>query len=306
MKILFTGGGGAGSEAIYRILKDFYDVYFADADINAINPLIPLKRRHSIPMANNPKFLEGVKKICDQLSIDLLIPGVDEELALLSELDSVNIMLPDADYVNTMLDKFKSSQVLSGLGLDAPVTTLIADYKNNNWTYFPCIAKPVSGRGSRDVYIIESAKQISAYLSLTGISEYKAVLQEKIVGIEYTVLVAADSKANLHAVVPVKIKSKKGITISAITERNLLVEEACRNIHNLLPTRGCYNIQLILTSDGKVFPFEINPRISTTFCMSLVAGVNPIDIYSQKCAPEKLLTYKTGLKLQRYWTNDFS
>ena len=217
MKILFTGGGGAGSEAIYRILKDFYDVYFADADINAINPLIPLKRRHSIPMANNPKFLEGVKKICDQLSIDLLIPGVDEELALLGELDSVNIMLPDADYVNTMLDKFKSSQVLSGLGLDAPVTTLISDYKNNNWTYFPCIAKPVSGRGSRDVYIIESAKQISAYLSLTGISEYKAVLQEKIVGIEYTVLVAADSKANLHAVVPVKIKSKKGITISAIT-----------------------------------------------------------------------------------------
>ena len=171
MKILFTGGGGAGSEAIYRILKDFYDVYFADADINAINPLIPLKRRHSIPMANNPKFLEGVKKICDQLSIDLLIPGVDEELALLGELDSVNIMLPDADYVNTMLDKFKSSQVLSGLGLDAPVTTLIADYKNNNWTYFPCIAKPVSGRGSRDVYIIESAKQISAYLSLTGISK---------------------------------------------------------------------------------------------------------------------------------------
>jgi carbamoyl-phosphate synthase large subunit len=306
MKILFTGGGGAGSEAIYRSLKDSYDIHFSDADVNAINPLIPNNCRHAIPMAKDPKFVEEVKELCDRLSIDLLVPSVDEELALLSKLDSVNVMLPDSDYINIMLDKFRCNQALIGLGLNAPKTTIIADYKKNNWMYFPCIAKPISGRGSRDVYIIDSAEQVGSYLNLTGLGEHEAILQEKIVGVEYTVLVAADLKTNLHVVVPVRVVSKKGITISAMVEHNLIVEKACSDIHNRLPARGCYNIQLMLTDDGMVFPFEINPRISTTFCMSLMSGIDPINIYFNKYAPEALLTYKTGLKLHRYWVNDFS
>ena len=32
LKILITGGGGVGSEAIYRLLRDTYDLYFADCD----------------------------------------------------------------------------------------------------------------------------------------------------------------------------------------------------------------------------------------------------------------------------------
>ena len=306
IKILFTGGGGAGSEAIYRILKDYYEVYFSDADVNTINTSIPKKFRHVIPMAGDLKFVEKVRKLCNQLSIDLLVPSVDEELTLLSKVDFVNVMIPSSDYVDIMLDKFKCNQVLAELGLNVPKTILISDYKYNNWTDFPCIAKPRSGRGSRNVYVINSAEQINAYLDLTGLNEYEAILQEKIVGVEYTVLVAADLNTKLHAVVPVRVDSKKGITISAMIENNALIEKACSDTHNKLPTRGCYNIQLILTDDGKVFPFEINPRISTTFCMSLMSGIDPIDIYFHKNAPKKLLTYKAGLKLYRYWTNNFS
>ena len=305
MKILFTGGGGAGNEAIYFILKDIYDVYFADADINSINPLIPLNHRHTIPMADDPKFTEEVEKICKQLSIDILIPGVDEELVLLSKLKSVDVMLPGINYVNNMLDKYTCNQMLIDLNIDAPATTLISDYKNNHWSHFPCIAKPRSGRGSKDVYVIESAEQVNAYLSLTGINKDDAILQEKIIGVEYTVLVAADSEENLHAIIPVKVNSKKGITISAITEHNIIIEDACKKIHNLIPTKGCYNIQLILTNSGRAIPFEINPRISTTFCMGLKSGIDPIDIYSHKHKLKKLLRYKAGLKLQRYWFNNF-
>jgi len=306
MKILFTGGGGAGCEAIYRILGDTYDLHFADADINAINTLIPVERRHAIPMASNPEFIDKIIYIYDQLSIDLLIPGVDEELPILGKLSHINVLLPDIDYINTMLDKYKCNKILKKLNIDAPDTILVKDYKNINWMYFPCIAKPRSGRGSRNVFVINSAEQINGYISLTGLKKHEVVLQEKAVGIEYTVLMAADSKARLHAVVPVMVEDKKGITISAITDNNLLVENACKKIHSKLPTCGCYNIQLILTHSGMVMPFEINPRVSTTFCLSLEAGVNPIDIYLSKNPIKKILKYKIGLKLRRYWINSFS
>ncbi len=303
--ILFTGGGGAGNEAIFRILSDDYEMHFADADLSAISPLIPEEFRHEIPYAVSSDFIDNINTLCSKYKIDLVIPGVDEELIKIGNINTP-LMLPDVNYVKNMLDKYTCNHILTDLGIVAPKTTLISDYKSNNWSYFPCIAKPRSGRGSRNVYIIESERQIDAYLSLTGINDNESVLQEKIIGVEYTVLVAADQDANLHAVVPVRIKSKKGITISAVIEHNAIIEGACKKIHNQIPTKGCYNIQLILTDDGAVFPFEINPRISTTFCMSLESGIDPIDIYINKHKSNVMLKYKNEIKLNRYWFNSFS
>jgi len=306
MRLLFTGGGGAGSESIYRLLSDRYDIHFADADINAIDQQIPVSHRHKIPMADSPDFSLIVEELCVQLSIDLLIPTVDEELLKLKELDVVDVMLPQTNYIETMLDKLHSIQLLSKFNLDVPKTILVDDYTETNCIDFPCIIKPRNGRGSRNVYTIEDPEQISAYLKLTGLQRGEAILQKKIFGDEYTVLVSADQKANLHAIVPIKVGIKRGITIKAETESNSIVEGACRVIHEKIPAQGCYNIQLMLTSSGKVFPFEVNPRISTTFCMSLEAGINPIELYMQDRAPETLSIFQSGIKLSRYWRNIFS
>ena len=306
MKILFTGGGGAGSEAIYRLLKDKYIVYFSDANIDNIHPSIPNDRKHLIPLAEDSRFVEKVVHLCVKLSIDLIVPTVDEELYMLSELKTFNVMSPDPLYINTMLDKLHSSIALLEAGLDAPETILFEDFKVDNWLYFPCIAKPRSGRGSRNVHILDSMHQVKAYLSLTKLNGREAVLQKKIIGQEYTVLMAADSNKRLHAIVPVKVKCKRGITIDAVTEYNDYIKRSCMSIHRAFPTHGCYNIQLILTEDGKVFTFEINPRISTTFCMGIMAGIDPIEIYINKKQPDSLLPFKTGIKLKRYWKNFLS
>ena len=89
----------------------------------------------------------------------------------------------------------------------------------------------------------------------------------------------ANSQSELLCVVPAKISVKKGVTIKAKTDYNLSVINACRNIHQKIPCAGTYNIQLILTNDNHVYPFEINPRISTTFCLILAAGINPIELF---------------------------
>ena len=70
--------------------------------------------------------------------------------------------------------------------------------------------------------------------------------------------------------------SKKVILGKTDNNKNIINE--CFKIHNELKTPGCYNIQLILTKN-KVYTFEINPRISTTTCLAIYAGVDIVNIF---------------------------
>lgn len=308
-RILFTGGGGAGNEAIFRLFADLYDMHFADADPAAIDPTIPAERRHCIPMASSSNFVSGVMDLVRRLQIDLLVPGVDEELPALAGLadegSDVDILVPDATYVNTMLDKFLTARTLRDKGLEA-LETITADDGRADAFRYPCIAKPRRGRGSRGVRIIGGTTERDAYLVLTGRPAVETVLQELASGQEYTVLMAADKRARLRAVVPVRVDVKRGITIRAETDSSDVVIRACRAIHEALPARGLYNIQCILTGeDGPLLPFEINPRISTTFCLAAAAGVDPMSLYLDNDNGDSSLAPFRTVVLRRNWRNTF-
>lgn len=307
ISILLTGGGGSGNEALYRLLENKYKLHFADADIDAIDPSIPKTQRHQIPWANNPNFLDTMKQLCQHLEIQILIPGVDEELLLLAR-NSHNIqptclLLPTSSYVETMLDKLHMAHALREKGILVPFSQSLSD--DFSQFRFPCILKPRSGRGSRGVRVIntmEEAKEVQLKL------EYMAdsmLLQEKIEGIEYTVQMAANSQGQLCAIVPVRVDIKRGITIRARTEADPHVINACEAIHNAMPTPGCYNIQLIKDSKNNVFPFEINPRVSTTLCLVVAAGIDPVSIFCGEQRDCKLSAFDDGLQLHRHWKNYF-
>ncbi len=304
-RILFTGGGGAGNEAIFRLLGSRYDLHFADADQDNIDNTIPLDRRHEIPLARAEGFSDRVSQLCQTLKIDLLVPGVDEELLAMAELSRGNafeVLVPEHFYVETMLDKFLTAKALLRAGLPAP-QTVTAD--SDGSVGFPCMAKPRQGRGSRGVQRLESAAQCEAYLTLSGLPASEIIRQELLIGQEYTVLMAADRSARLHAIVPVKVSIKRGITILAETERSAQIIAACQTIHKALPARGLYNIQCMALPDGRVMVFEINPRISTTFCLAVAAGIDPLAIYLDNKAPDATLKTFEITRLRRHWRNDF-
>ena len=301
-KILFTGGGGAGNEALFRLLGDRYEMHFADADLQAIDPSIPIERRHEIPFANHPDFGKEVCGLFQRLEIDLLVPGVDEELALVAGLvdeGRLRALLPSASFVRRNLDKFSSMTFLNELGL-APETVLAEEAESIG---FPCIVKPRCGRGSRGVSVISSAEKWAAYLTLSEAGEGGCIAQELGVGEEFTVMMAADSEGVLRAVVPVAVGIKRGITLRAETRRDERVEAACCKIHAADPVPGCYNIQLILQEDGRILVFEINPRVSTTLCLGVAAGIDPLAILYQRIDGDDLLPFTEQLQLRRYWVN---
>ena len=305
--VMITGGGGAGCEAIFRLFSDRYELYFVDSDVSNIDPIIPSSNKRQIPLATDIDFLPVLKKLCFDLEVGLLIPGVDEELLLISESadqwGATQIMLPHSSYVSSMTDKLTMIKVLEAQDILVPKTeSLDNDISQFD---FPCIVKPREGRGSRGVFSVANRIELEAFREKVGKDANTQVLQKQYFGTEYTVQMIANSERELLCVVPVKISLKKGITISAEVDDNILVVNACKLIHQKVPCGGTYNIQLILTTDGDVYPFEINPRISTTFCLVVAAGVDPIDLFLNGKVEKSPYPFNNGTVLNRHWHNYF-
>jgi len=308
--ILFTGGGGAGSEALFRMMDLHYEVHFADADIHTKPYSIPSERFHQIPIASDPSFIPQLTELSKALGVDLLIPSVDEELLSISQARKAfgcEVLLPPTEFISAHTDKLVSSSRLQSLGLPVPHTEMLADVDRMS---FPCIVKPRRGRGSRGVAIVNCKQELNAHITLSRRAPEDFILQELLQGQEYTVMMAADGDSKLHAVVPVKVGIKRGITLRAETDHNEQVIAACVAIHTADPVPGCFNIQLVKSIAGDIKPFEINPRISTTTCLGYVAGVDFVSIFlgSQKQQARckgGLLVFRDHVGLKRSWYNEF-
>ena len=308
MRVLFTGGGGAGTEALWELLRDRHELHFADADVHRVTPKVPRSNAHPIPFASSAGFLECTKKLCDDLRIEILVPGVDEELEQLAsrreEFASTTILMPTLAFTSTMLDKFEFARALSAAGVPIPRTHSLADPEP--WTAFPCIVKPRRGRGSRGVTIVRDAAEFEAMVTAAGERADEYVVQELAAGTEYSVQVVADSERRLRAVFPARILAKRGITISAIGEQNQAVIDACESIHRSVPTSGCYNVQGMLDEGSTFLPFEINPRVSTTLCLAVASGVDPVEIFTTPIEREGLVPFVAGVALDRFWHNEIT
>lgn len=305
MRVLFTGGGGAGTSALWSLLGGRYEIHAADADPSRISPIIPRERVHQIPMGSDPNFLASLRELCTRIEIDVLVPGVDEELLSIAEnhdsFGSTRVILPDKTFVSSMLDKLTFAEVMDSRGIPVPRTVRLD--RSEAWTDFPCIVKPRRGRGSRGVTLVSHEVELRSIAAGLGMDAAALIVQELIVGDEYSVQVIAGPDGALRAVVPASILIKRGITISAVTKADEVIRRACDDLHHAFPTSGIYNVQGILTRDGKFLVFEINPRVSTTLCLAVAAGIDVIEL---SCAAGEQLPAREGIRLDRFWTNVFS
>ena len=59
-RLLFTAGGSPGQEGIYRLLKDRYDLYFADLQIRKMSDVIPEKKKLVVPAVAAENYLDKI------------------------------------------------------------------------------------------------------------------------------------------------------------------------------------------------------------------------------------------------------
>ncbi len=272
--ILFTGGGGIGNELIWKTLKKKYNVYFCDMNIDNVNIKIPKKNILKVPAVKNKKYIKSIKKICDKYNIDIIVPGIDEELKKFKKNENLfkRVFLPSIDLIKKCNDKWLFYQECKKNKINVPTTSLakkfqIQKHKNS------VILKPRFGRGSQGIIYCKNQKIAKAHLKILNMENKlnNYIIQDYVKGNEFTVTQYFDKKSYLYQLL---VHVKKGVTIRASATNDINVNHFCKKISEVYEHEKIYNIQLIKTKK-KCTLIEINPRISTTFCFFLANGFDP-------------------------------
>ena len=275
--VLLTGAGGAPSPGLIRHLKQSgFRVLAADMDKFAPGLFIADKG-FIIPAGKSPDFLNAMRNICNNESVDVIIPGVDEELIPVLELENegISILLPQLDFVKLCLDKYLLMQCMKSKDISVPETRLATQGAGD--LQFPVIVKPRIGRGSRHIKIVSSENDLKDCINSLPYSPEQILLQEYIDGQEFTVSVIVWRDGLVQAVVPKEIILKKGITYLAVTRYNQFIENMAKEIQEKMKANGPFNLQLKIDKNSQQpVPFEINPRFSTTISLTIASGIDEL------------------------------
>lgn len=301
--VLITCAGGAGSLPLAESLPKTFRVFLADAnDHITARTKLPFRK---IPMGSNPSYSEALHSLIKEWNIDYIVPGADEELVPLARLQEEGIVRsisPDRGFIETCLNKKQLMRELDAHG----ISTLLPFEKKEDVSY-PAIAKPVFGRGSREVHRIDSNSELQGYLQLYGKTFSEILVQPYIAGEEFTVSVIVNNRNQLIGIVPKRVIEKRGITQIAVTEKNDLIEEVCKRIVEKMHPCGPFNVQLKFLENA-CFIFEINPRLSTTAILTDRAFGNEIELYIRYFDSSNLAslpTMKEGVYLRRHHEHRF-
>ncbi|MCS6955557.1 MAG: ATP-grasp domain-containing protein [Candidatus Calescibacterium sp.] len=246
-------------------------------------------------------YTDDIVSFCKSRKISYVIPGGEEPLKLLveefSKLLENNIVLVnnDVEFVKTYSNKKITFDKLKELGIDIPYTkevSLDTDFRD---LPYPCVIKPFIGTGGSDgVYIVGNPEDCELHCHFLIKSGKKIIIQEYIpldegeftIGVlsltDATVVGAIVMKRIFNSKLSISFKNKYGI-ISSGYSQGLIdyfpdIQEQAVAIASAVKSRGPINIQCRLRN-GKIIPFEINPRFSASTYLRALAGFNEIDIF---------------------------
>ena len=306
-----TAGSAPTPGTILHLREQGFRVVATDVDPSAPG-LYLADRGHLVPPGDSEAFLPRMRELCALENAAAVVPLVDEELVQVGELakDGVAVLLPRLEFVTDCLDKYALMRRLADAAIGVPRTWLASEWPTDAADHSPggLIVKPRSGRGSRGVMVIDSSHDMARVVSESGYAADELIVQERILGPEYTVSVVVWRDGRVQAVVPKEVVLKQGVTKYAVSRRNAEVARTCRAIQTALRADGPFNVQLCLDSQGRPRVFEINPRFSSTAALTTAAGVDEIaGLLRQAVGEGPPLTdeWREGVAMVRRWSDEF-
>lgn len=231
-----------------------------------------------VPRVTESNYIEVTKEICHRHNIRLLIPLIDTELVLLSKHKSefagmgVTVLVSSEETNEICFNKRKTHDFFRRAGVDIPQIfdpqKILADPKAE----YPFLLKPANGSSSVGVTKINNARELEFFKDYIK----DPILQEFVVGNEYTLDVLVDFQGNVHSVVPrLRIETRAGEVSKGMTVKNPAIMAAGIKVAKALPGAvGCITIQCFLTFNDEIKFIEINPRFGGGFPLSVEAGAD--------------------------------
>jgi carbamoyl-phosphate synthase large subunit len=301
-----TGTGGGVGQSIIKCLQNTdYSIVALDSDPSSVG-LNACNRSFVIPRSDSQDYIEQLLSICESQKIQVLFPGLDIELSVLSnslekfEKIGTKVVVSDPSVVQIANDKWKTYEFCNNNYIGRPRTSLLKNFDASSAWSFPCVVKQrLDGTGSRNVFFI---KDLEAYsrLDINKIKDH-FIAQERIDGDEYT-CGAIMLDGVYYGCIVMKRVLRNGDTSKCFVKKNEVIEQYVKDIMASLKPYGACNIQLKMRN-GAPFLMEINARCSGTTAARSLCGFNEpkmiCDYILKQVAPVHDIQEKVIL---RYWT----
>lgn len=255
--------------------------------------------------ADSDEFISFINNIVRTEKVDLLIPGIEQDLKALiqgfGELDhSAKYSLNNKVLYQTFDDKKETYRFLEG-------TADLIPYIEYSETLFedaeelfglPFILKQDISYASKGVAVINEKKDFDFYIDRFGsgcMAQKKLDIKDR----EYTC--ALFGLGNGEFVNPIALRrelSQEGATKKALNVKvNDVMLETMNRICRKCRFEGPTNLQFI-EYDGKYLLLEINGRVSSSTSMRMLFGVNEAEM----CIDHYLMQKRPETTTQRYGT----
>jgi len=192
-------------------------------DINPLSPALYFGNRHHIvPLTTDRYYIPIIESICDVEDVSLIIPTIDDELPIFGRvrerLEGVGIRVAISSEETGLIcnDKYETYQFCLRNDIPVPVTALAADINDRKFRY-PAIVKPRFGRGSVNVYTVQTEDHLRLFANYVP----DALIQDYVEGTEFTIDVLCNFNGKVISVVPrERLVIRAGVSDKGITRKN--------------------------------------------------------------------------------------
>ena len=265
-RVLITGCAGEIGIAICKILRanNVAEMIFG-CDVNPtgacekyFDKLLLVNRADALT------WIDQFKDIICQNEIDLIIPTVENELSrlVIQKFDLSKFLCPPEKIIATCLDKWETSRFLMANNLPVADTKLLSDHAD---IAYPLIVKPRSGRGSQNIYIVNTEVEFSDMKASLTSDDW--VVQELLEpsSSELTCGLFRSKTGETRTLILQRVL-KGGMTVSGVVMENEEVDAMLRRVADAFQLSGSINVQCILTDHGpKIFEINRIKHLSFTF-----------------------------------------
>ncbi|MBF0406190.1 MAG: ATP-grasp domain-containing protein [Candidatus Riflebacteria bacterium] len=262
-----------------------------------------------VPRVDHPDYLNELLNICSKYKINLVVPLIDPELQILSDSETrfrqagITLLSSSSETNSLCIDKVKTHQFFSKIGIKTPEILNIVDVLNNSDdSVYPLFLKPRFGSGSVGAVKIENKEQLEFHSKMVT----NPILQEYISGDEYSIDILTDKSGKVISVVPrLRLEVRSGEICKGVTVKDARLISGAKFVAESLPgTFGCLTVQCFVTSENEIVYTEINPRFGGGIPLTIQAGANfplwIIQMVQDKNPETQLDSWEDGLVMLRY------
>ncbi|HJO13105.1 MAG TPA: ATP-grasp domain-containing protein [Gammaproteobacteria bacterium] len=263
---------------------------------------------YTVPKGNESGYPGEILRICKKEDINYILPLSDEESLALSfnkELFLAEAAVPivsDYEAVSIACDKGNLLEHLKLKGIQTPRFFLPDDYeqllqgiKELGYPKKKVVFKQRTSRGGRgfnvisdnfrisdriggrcDHFLVDYTEIMNAFKEEKNIQEY--LLMEYLPGKDYNIDVLFLKGVPELILSNQRLKPKAGPVNIGKLESNQQVIDVVNDIAKVLTFDYCINIEAAFGDDGKLYVYEINPRVGAPIVFYTLGGIDMLNL----------------------------